>query len=67
MKPLNVRSKMEINLKLLASKLQAHVRFEERELFNAVQDAATPEQIKNITDNTEEIKFVDDLSDAFWE
>ncbi len=58
---------LEINLKLLASKLQEHVRFEERELFNAVQEAATPEQIEYITDNTEEIKFLDDLSDPFWE
>ncbi len=58
---------LEISLQLLASKLKEHVRFEERELFNAVQEAATPEQIEHITDNTEEIKFLDDLSDPFWE
>lgn len=58
---------LKVNLVTIAGKLQEHIRFEERELFNAVQDAATPKQIEYITDNTHEIKFVDDLSDPFWE
>lgn len=48
------------------SLLQAHIRFEERNLFNEIQRVATPEQLKLYRQIHVEGPFVDNLQDAFW-
>jgi len=54
------------SLRLLEKELEAHIRFEERVLFNKIQDTATPEQLKNL--NTIHIPdFQDIWKDKFWE
>ena len=53
-------------LTLLEDKLEKHIRFEERELFAAIQSVATEAQLKKI----EEIhitEIVNIYEDAFWE
>ncbi len=55
----------EDSLTLLEKTLDAHIRFEERTLFNAIQEVATPEQFKIIEQNHDE-SFVDNFEDEFW-
>ncbi|HLV51680.1 MAG TPA: hemerythrin domain-containing protein [Flavobacterium sp.] len=54
------------NLTQIEELLQAHIRFEERQLFPIIQDIATTEQLKVIAAADNEEKFVDNESDAFW-
>lgn len=46
--------------------LEAHIRFEERTLFNAIQKAATPEQLQKILEIHEDAAFCDNEEDMFW-
>ncbi len=57
---------IERSLSLLEEELDAHVRFEERILFNEIQQAATEEQLKLINEKHVEEKFVDNTEDEFW-
>jgi len=54
------------SLRLLEEELQAHIRFEERIMFNEIQKVATAEQLKTIEklhiDDTPKI----DYNDPFW-
>ena len=52
---------------LIKSELQAHIRFEERILFNEIQKIATTEQLKNIEMQHHNHNYIDNISDAFWE
>ncbi len=49
-----------------ASALESHIRLEERILFNEIQEAATPEQLKFIEAVHHEEAFHDNTEDVFW-
>ena len=55
------------SLSLLEEELQAHIRFEERTLFNEIQKVATPNQLEVI----ESLHLIDtdkaEYSDVFWD
>jgi len=49
----------------LEKQLEQHIRFEERDLFNEIQLAATDEQLQAIAAHHEDVKQ-DDWADEFW-
>lgn len=49
----------------IEEELEEHIRFEERILFNEVQQLATPEQLQQIAAQRSS-EFCDDWSDEFW-
>lgn len=53
-------------LSLIEEELERHIRFEERILFNEIQEVASPEQLLTIEEIQSEEKFVDNLTDTFW-
>lgn len=55
------------NIGFIEEELEAHIRFEERILFGEIQKNATAEQLQSIEVNHSDEKFVDNLSDPFWE
>lgn len=52
-------------LNRIQHELENHIRFEERILFNEIQDTASEEHLQKIKINHSE-KFKDNLSDEFW-
>lgn len=59
-------SEIEKNLELIESELKAHIRFEERELFTAIQEVATKEQLVKINSVHSETLFIENEADIFW-
>ena len=57
---------IEVSLSLIEEELDAHIRFEERILFPEVQEIASQEQLKDIKENHDELKFKDNTEDEFW-
>lgn len=57
----------EKSLHKLEEELDAHIRFEERVLFNEIQKIATPEQLARIEKIHEELETPADYEDPFWE
>ncbi len=57
----------EIALHRLEEELEAHIRFEERILFNEVQNAATDAQLQKIEEIHQSDGEVLSYSDPFWE
>ena len=55
------------NLNLIEEELTAHIRFEERVLFNEVQQLATNEQMAGIEKQHNGQLISDDFEDRFWE
>lgn len=55
------------SLSLIEDELEKHIRFEERILFNEIQKIASPEQLLTLEQIQSKEKFVDNLSDTFWE
>jgi iron-sulfur cluster repair protein YtfE (RIC family) len=55
------------NLTILEKELESHIRFEERILFNEIQDNATHEQLHKIEQNHTLVEFIDSITDQFWE
>jgi hypothetical protein len=55
------------NIGLIEEELEGHIRFEERILFGEIQKFATAEQLQSIQVNHSDEKFVDNLTDPFWE
>lgn len=55
------------NIVLISDELVNHIRFEERVLFGEIQKIATAEQLQSIEFNHSDEKFVDNLTDPFWE
>jgi hemerythrin-like domain-containing protein len=47
--------------------LEQHIRFEERQLFNHVQEMANNKQLDMIEKQHSNEKFNDNISDPFWE
>lgn len=51
----------------IEEELDLHIRFEERNLFNKIQEVATPEEFAEIEERHHSIKFSDDeWKDHFW-
>lgn len=57
----------EKSLHRLEEELDAHIRFEERVLFNEIQKIATPEQLKEIEEIHQEKENTPEYSDPFWD
>lgn len=55
------------NISQIEEELESHIRFEERILFNEIQKYVTAEQLQSIQINHSDEKFVDNLTDPFWE
>lgn len=55
------------SLHQLEEELDAHIRFEERILFNEIQKIATKEQLQKITDIHKEPVTPPEYHDNFWE
>lgn len=51
----------------LEEELDAHIRFEERILFNEIQKVATPEQLAKVDEIHQEPEEVLEYEDQFWE
>ncbi len=51
----------------LEKTLTHHIRFEERVLFNAIQEAASEDQLRLLQVQDAHSKFEDNLEDPFWE
>lgn len=54
------------NLGSIEEELEQHIRFEERTLFNEIQQIATPEQLIKIEEHHNEAEFCDNSEDEFW-
>ena len=58
---------IEKSLSLIEEELEMHIRFEERELFNIIQEKATPEELGLIAEkHGPEEKFQENTADEFW-
>lgn len=57
---------LEKSLSLIEEELESHVRFEERVLFQEVQDQCSPEEAERIKAVFAEKKFVENTEDEFW-
>ncbi|SFF77084.1 hypothetical protein SAMN04488033_10879 [Salegentibacter agarivorans] len=61
-------TEVEIALNNIEEELDSHIRFEERVLFNEIQEVASAEQLANIEKHHNGIQFSDDdWQDHFWE
>ncbi|MXV37344.1 hemerythrin domain-containing protein [Flavobacteriaceae bacterium Ap0902] len=49
-----------------AEELKAHIRFEERDLFQDIQANATQEELENIQKHHTDYNFVENTTDVFW-
>ncbi|MGV8946945.1 MAG: hemerythrin domain-containing protein [Lutibacter sp.] len=58
---------LQKSLSFIEEELERHIRFEERILFNEIQKKASPEQSLSFEQILIEGKFVDNLTDIFWE
>lgn len=57
------------NLGLIEEKLESHIRFEERVLFNEIQAVATPDELREISirhSGDAGAKIDEEWSDEFW-
>ncbi|MCU7693610.1 hypothetical protein ACFSPU_11265 [Haoranjiania flava] len=46
--------------------LHNHIRFEERVLFNEIQNIATEQQLQAFADAHQDERFVENIEDEFW-
>lgn len=56
----------EQHLHLIEKALDEHIRFEERILFNEIQETASHEALQQIQTLHADALFMDNLSDPFW-
>lgn len=61
----NEKENLLESFKAIEKELDEHIRFEERVLFNKIQEAANSEQLKEIEKHHEELNS-DEWSDEFW-
>jgi iron-sulfur cluster repair protein YtfE (RIC family) len=54
------------SLHYIEEELEQHIRFEERVLFNVIQDAATPGQLQKLENLHNEEQFCENSEDVFW-
>lgn len=62
----NEEKDLERSLSLIEEELEKHVRYEERELFNVIQEQATTEELQLIAENHNDERFQDNVTDEFW-
>lgn len=55
------------SLNQIEEELEQHVRFEEREVFKAIRNNATPEQLSAIKERQHMKDFIENEEDVFWE
>jgi len=60
-------SQIEISIKQIQVDLEKHIRFEERILFDKIQNAASPENMEEIKKLHSNEKFVENATDVCWE
>lgn len=60
------KKNIERSVSLIEEELTAHVRFEERIVFQEIQKQATEVQLKLIQEKHIEEKFVENTEDEFW-
>ncbi|WP_242494535.1 hemerythrin domain-containing protein [Brumimicrobium glaciale] len=51
----------------IEEELDRHIRFEERELFMVIQEKATPSEMQKIAELHDELKFVENNDDKYWD
>ena len=59
-------SDIAYTLRQIAFELEQHIRFEERELFNDIQESASPAQLEELAKLHTEEKFEENIEDMFW-
>lgn len=59
-------SQLEKSISLIEEELASHVRFEERVLFNKIQEEASPEQLAHIAEVHKDEEFKENTQDQFW-
>lgn len=57
---------IEKTLGQIEEDLEKHIRFEERVLFQVIQERATQEQLDTISKHTKKEEFIDNTNDQFW-
>ncbi|GJM28396.1 MAG: hypothetical protein DHS20C17_10310 [Cyclobacteriaceae bacterium] len=57
---------IEKSLSLIEEELEQHIRFEERVLFNEIQQVATKEQLEIFNQHHSEAGFQENTDDEFW-
>jgi len=60
------REQIKKSLSLLEEELDRHIRFEERELFNEIQQKADPDTLKKLQGLLVEAPFEENVEDEFW-
>ena len=60
------KKRVEINLSLIEEELVAHIRFEERILFNEIQKNATEEQLALLENSHQQASVTEVWEDEFW-
>lgn len=59
-------TELEKSLKQIMVDLDSHIRFEERVLFNQIQEVATAEQAEQMILQHNSKPFVENNKDLFW-
>ncbi len=54
------------NLSLIEEELEQHIRFEERKLFQEIQNLATTAELELVAQNHTSEKFLENTEDEFW-
>lgn len=62
----NSQERVGINLSLIEEELVAHIRFEERVLFNEIQKIADKEQLALLEISHQHLSTAEDWKDEFW-
>lgn len=57
---------IERSLSRIEEEMEKHVRYEERELFNVIQEKASQKQLQLISEHHSDERFQDNTTDEFW-
>ncbi len=66
---INGRTDAVMAVSLVEEELEAHIRFEERQLFAQIQNVATPQQLMDAQlahEALQPVSFPDGVEDVFW-
>lgn len=61
------KNDLEKTINHIEEELDRHIRFEERELFMLIQEKATPSELQKIDEFHQELDFVENTKDKYWE
>ncbi|HET8860751.1 hemerythrin domain-containing protein [Marivirga sp.] len=62
----NISNEIEKALGLIEEELEQHIRFEERILFNKIQEIATSDELELFKKHHREKQFEENTKDEFW-